>query len=69
MRFTEIKNDEYTLETCDICYKTDVDFVRELGHLETWWNDVDDCITVCGECKKKEEVKPPVSLTTLCDCW
>lgn len=56
MRYIK-KEPDHALSTCDICYKSDCDFIRETGALAEFWYDTEDCIAVCDICKKSEESK------------
>jgi len=53
-RFKEYKR-EQDYQTCDRCYKTDVDFLIETRQSGVWWNDTKYGELVCDDCKKHEE--------------
>ena len=53
-RFTEYPQGYYLI-TCDVCYKTDTETLTN-GIFEKFWTDKDSGLTLCDDCKKREEV-------------
>ena len=52
-RFTKVP-EGYYLISCEVCYKTERETVVN-GIFESFWDDNDSGLTLCDECKKREE--------------